>query len=119
MSKLSLIKVVLSSGKVALLREMKISDSEKAAQQVSSRANGDMNVLQMLMQKALVQILLVKISKDEKETPRTVTGNEKEDMDSLFTMSEYGQLLKVIGKLSGAEDMGKEPRIEMVAQTDS
>lgn len=119
MSKLSLIKVVLSSGKVALLREMKISDTEKAAQMVASKANGEATVMAVLMQKAYLQLLLVKVGKNNEEEPHTVTGNEREDLDSLFTMAEYGQLLKVIGKLSGGDEAGNDPKIEMVAQTDS
>ena len=115
MSKLSLVKVVMSTGKVAFLTTMKIGTTEQAAQMVASKAGGDQNVLQIMMQKALLQLLLIKVGDSEEAEPRTVTGNEKEDLDSLFTMVEYAQLLKVIGKLSGGDEMGKEARIEIVA----
>lgn len=116
MSKQPLIKVVLSTGKVVFLRQMKISDSETAAQQVASRAAGDSNVLQLLMQKALIQALIVRCADTEEAEAKVITGNQREDLDSLFTLTEYTQLLKVVGKISGAEDMGKEPRIEILAE---
>lgn len=116
MSKQPLVKVVLSTGKVVFLRQMKISDSEVAAQQVASRANGDVNVLQLLMQKALVQQLLARIAPTEDAEPKVVSGNEREDLDSLFTLAEYSQVLQVVGKISGADNVGKEPRIEILAE---
>lgn len=114
----SLVKVVLSTGKVAFLRPIKISDTELAAQQVSVRANGDINVLQIMMQKALVQMLLMRTAANETEEPKTLTGNEKEDLDSVFDMSEYGQILRVVGKMSGIEEgAGKlgMPKMELVS----
>ncbi len=103
---MKVIKVTLSTGKVALLREMKIADQEVAAQEVSSRTNGDPNLMGLFMQKALVKNLLVQI--DGEEVPAT----KREDLDSLFTMPEYSQLLKVIKELMGGDDAGKLPAIE-------
>ena len=105
-------KVTLSTGKVVLLREMKISDTEIAAQAVASRSNGDQNLLQILMQKELVKNLIVAV--DDKK----LSGSEKEDMDSLFSIAEYGQLMSVIKKITG-DDMGKEPRLEVVSSGDT
>lgn len=113
--KLSLIKVVLSTNRAVFLRKMKISDSETAAQQCALRANGDPNVLQILMQKALVQLLIIKIQEQGGE-PRTLSANEKEDMDSLFDTSEYGQILRVINHISGGSEGGKMPVMEMVME---
>lgn len=110
----ALVKVVLSSGKVVYLREMKISDNEKAAQKVSRRADGDPLVMQVMMNKAILQGLLAKVSATEAEAPRDITAIEKEDMDALFKLSEFTQLLKVIAKISGVEDAGNEPKMEFV-----
>ena len=110
MAKMSLVKVTLSTKKIVHLRKMKISDSETAAQMASPKANKDPIVLQIMMQKCLLQLLLVNI--DDKP----VTGVEREDLDSLFDRGEYSQLLTVIGKLSGNEEMGKEPTLELVSQ---
>ena len=106
------VKVTLSSGKVVLLHELKISHVENAAQAVAPRANGDANVLQFLMQKAILQGVLFQI--DGKD----VTAIEREDMDSLFSMAEYAQLLSVITKMSGGDDLGKSPRLEIVSSGD-
>jgi len=114
--KISLIKVVCKTGKTVFLRKMKISDTEVAAQTVALRANGDPNVLQVLMQKALVQLLIVKIASAPDAEPRAISANEREDMDSLFEMGEYSQVLKVIGHISGGEDAGKMPQVEMVME---
>lgn len=108
------IKVVLSTGKVVLLREMKISDTEKAAGKVSRRADGDPMMMQIFMKKALVQSLLLKIAVDEKSDLRDISGNEKEDFDSLFSMAEYGQLIKAINKMSGEEESGNEAKVEFL-----
>ncbi len=109
MSKMSVAKVTLSTKKIVFLREMKISDTEQAAQMVASKSNNNPHVLQLLMQKALLQIVLVQIE------DKRLSAIEKEDIDSLFTMAEYAQLLKVIEKMSGGDDLGKEAKIELVA----
>lgn len=107
MAKITGVKVTLSSGKVVLLREMKISHTELAAQEVAVKANGDPMVMQILMQKAVIKNLLFKI--DDKE----VSAVQREDMDSLFSMSEYSQLVKVVNKMSGGDEMGKDAKLEI------
>jgi len=106
------VKATLSTMKVVLLKEMKISHTEIAAQEVASRANGDSNVMQVLMQKALVKNLLVSV--DGKE----LSASDREDMDNLFSMAEYSQLLTVIKKMSGVDDLGKPPVFEIVNSGD-
>lgn len=98
----------MSSGKTAILRELKISHTEQAAQLVASKAKGNPDILQLLMQKALVGLLLVQVN------DKDLSAAEKEDMDSLFTMSEYSQILYAIKKMSGGDDEGNDPRLEMI-----
>lgn len=117
MVKLQLIKAVLYTGKTIYLRQMKIGDTEIAAQQVSAKANGDPHVLQMMIQKALVQNLLMKIAPNEGSAPRDVTPMEREDLNSILNVGEFSQILQVIAKITGAEDVGKPVKISMV--TDS
>lgn len=102
-------KVVLSSKKEVLLREMKIKHTEQAAQAAAPRANGDSNVLGLLMQKELLKLLICQVD------GKMPAASELEDMDDLFSISEYNQLLKVAAKLMGGDDMGKEPTTEVVA----
>jgi hypothetical protein len=108
-SKLSVIKVTLSTGKVVLLHELKIAHTEKAAKMVANEAGENHNLFQMLMQKAIVQQVLYKI--DDK----VVSMADRDDLDGLFKISEYGQLMKVIGKISGGEDAQKEAKVELMA----
>ncbi len=110
----SLVKVVLSTGKVVLLRQMKVSDTEKAAQKVSRKCDGDPLLMQIMIKKVLVQNLLSKISESEATPLRDVTAIEREDIDSLLTLSEYAQVMKVIGKISGEDELGNEARVEFV-----
>lgn len=112
MGKMNAIKVTLSTGKVVILRELKISHTELAAQEVAPRANGDANVLQLLMQKALLKNLLIQV--DGKD----LSAAEREDMDELFSIGEYSQLLKVVQKVSGGDESGKEARLEVVNSGD-
>lgn len=105
-------KVTLGSGKIVIIREMKISHTELAAQEVAPKAAGDANVLQVLMQKALVKNLLVEIN------GQPVTAQDREKMDDLFSMAEYTQLLTVIKEMSGGDDMGKMSQIEAVSYGD-
>jgi hypothetical protein len=109
MSTMNVTKVTLTSGKVVLLRDIKIKHTELAAQEAAPKANGDANVLSMLMQKILVRMLIVKIN------DKQPSATELEDMDELFTMAEYGQILQVVKKLTGGDEAGKLPAIEVVS----
>lgn len=102
-------KVTLSTHKTVLLRELKIKHTELAAQAVSPRANGDANVLALLMQKELLKLLIIQIN------DKPVSASELEDMDSLFSMAEYGQLLQVVKQMTGGADAGKAPATEVVS----
>jgi hypothetical protein len=106
------VKATLSTGKVVIFREMKISHTEMAAQEVAKKADGDSNLLQVFMQKALVKALLIQV--DGKD----LSAMDKEDMDNLFSMAEYGQVLTVIKEMSGGDDMGKSPVFEIVNSGD-
>jgi hypothetical protein len=102
-------KVTLSTGKIVLLRELRISDTENCAQACSGRSGGDANVLQIMMQKELLKTCIVQIDAHKPSLA------EKEDMNSLFTMGEYGQLLKVLNKMMGSEEVGKSVQVETVS----
>jgi hypothetical protein len=103
---MQVVKVTLSTKRVVLLRPIKISDTELAAQEVAAKSNGDSNLLQILMQKALVRNLLVKV--DDKEPKPT------DSMDDLFSISEYVQLQKVVRKMLGEDEGKTEPTLELV-----
>lgn len=108
--KIQAVKVVLSSGKVVVLREMRISDTDTAAQAAAQRANGDSALLQILMQRQLVSLLLLQVD------GKPISAADREDLDGLFKVGEYTQVMKIIGKMSGAEEaQGKLPAFEMVS----
>lgn len=105
-------KVTLPTGKVVLLREMKISHTEMAAQEAAPRADGDANLMNVFMQKILIKNLLVSIN------DKPVSAIDREDMDNLFTMAEYTKLLEVVKKLTGGDDLGKLVKLEIVSGGD-
>jgi hypothetical protein len=94
-------KVVLSSGKEVLLRDMKIKDQELAAQAAGQRAGENQMAMAMGMQQELIKLLLVQV--DGKDIP----APERENLDSLFSYQEYQQVSQVLSKLMGTEDVGK------------
>ncbi len=106
-----LVKVTLSSGKIVFLREMKIGDTEKAAQKVSRQAGGDPLLMNVMIKRAMLANLLVKIAENAEATPRDLSGNEKEDMDGLFKIAEYAQLMGVLQKMSGDDESGEEATV--------
>jgi hypothetical protein len=95
-------KVTLGSGKVVLLREMKIKHQEQAALLAAPKSGDNNTLLALHMQKELLKLLIVQI--DGKD----VKPAALENLDDVFSMMEYGQLLKVMRQLMGDEaDMGK------------
>lgn len=106
------LKVVLTSGKTVLLRDPKIKHTELAAQAAAPKAQGAPSLLGMMMQKELLKILLITVD------GVAISNNDKEDLDGLFTLSEYAQLMKAIDEISsGGEELGKA-RIEIVPSGD-
>lgn len=101
-------KVTLSSGKVVLLKEMKIRHQELAIAAAAPKAGDNQALLAFNVQKELLKILVVNINGQDKKPI------ELEKLDDVFSMSEYLQLLKVMSKLMGDDsDMGKS-QIEVV-----
>jgi hypothetical protein len=100
-------KVTLGSGKVVLFRKMKISDHANAAEAAGLKFQTTAGQ-QAETIKELVKQLLYKV--DEKE----LTGLEKEDLDALFEMEEYSQLLEVVGKTTGLGEKKTAPKLEIV-----
>lgn len=110
---MQVVKVTLSTKRVVLLRELKISDTESAAQEVAGRSNGDANLLSLLMQKALVKNLLVQVD------GKAVSAVEREDLDSLFKLGEYNQLMQAIKMMTGGDESEKKPLLEVASIGDN
>lgn len=106
--KQSAIKVTLKSGKVVILREMKIADHHLAAKQVKTKDNQIAATLEL--QDALLKLLILEVGGHKKD------HSQKNDLDKLFTVAEYSQLLKVVQKLTGEDASGEEPVVEMLAE---
>lgn len=100
-------KVTLGSGKVVLVRDPKIKHQELAAKAAGNMENENDVYKNLRVQNELVKILIAKV--DDK----SVSGGDT--LDDLLTMSEYQQILKVVGQISGATDGAAAPLIEVVS----
>jgi hypothetical protein len=107
--KLEVHKVTLETGKTVYLRELKIKHQELAAKAAAHKANGDNNLLYILLPKELMKLLICGI--DEKE----VRPMQLEQLDDLFTFREYAQLNKYLTKMSGTDSPLEECQSELVS----
>lgn len=95
-------KVTLSSGKEVYLREPKIKHTELAAQAAGPKAGSNNHLMVMLMQKELLKQLIVQVD------GKLLKPLELEDLDSILTAKEYGQLLHMMERLTGDQvELGK------------
>lgn len=94
-------KVTLSTGKEVLLREMKIKHQNLAIKAASKQAGDSNTLLASLMQQEIIKQLIFQI--DGKQ----VSGKEMENLDEVFTYSEFGQIAQVIQKLMGGDSLGE------------
>lgn len=107
--KLSVIKVVLKTKKVVLLREIKVSDTDTAVEMACGKtASESKYVIAMATQRELLRLLLISVD------GKTLKPNEKEDLNSLFKVGEYNQMMKVLDHISeGGAELGKDFTVEI------
>jgi hypothetical protein len=96
-------KITLSSGKVVLMRDMKIKHQELAAKAVGSRHSDAPLAQGMAVQNEILRMLLVKV--DGKDFL------SHETLDDHLTMGEYNQCLKAMQQISGGNV--SDPQIEV------
>ena len=103
-------KITLSSGKILLLREQKISDIESAAS-IAGKNVGDNNaLLGVRLQKEMLKLLMVEVG------GKKPTMTEREMLDTLFTPSEYMEATRAVQKISSAaqvDEQGNEKPLSM------
>lgn len=105
-------KITLPSGKVVALREMSIKMKNQCVEAVAlAIPNAAPPVFQARLQDEMVKALLVNVN------GKVPSGSEREDLDQLFTMKEYGSLGLALTEIVG-EVAEKKPKIELV-QTNS
>jgi hypothetical protein len=109
-------KVTLSSGKVVLLRDMKIAHQELAAEAVARKAGESALLMGTLMQTELLRLLIVQVD------GRKPTATELLKLDEVFKYKEYTELMKVMRQIMGEDDAsggkGFLPQIEHVISGD-
>lgn len=110
--KITGVKVTLSTGKVVLLRSLKIAHFELAIKAVGNRGKGNDMLQQVMTNKELAKILLYSID------GKVMAGADSEDLDAIFSIAEYQQVQRVIGEMAGAVSgeggVDFSPKIESV-----
>lgn len=102
-------KVTLTSGKVVLLRDIKIKDYELAMKAAGARSGKNELLAGFSSSCELLKMLIVQI--DGKD----VSKASVENLDALFTASEFRQLSKFLEKLQQAEGEDEDPKSEVVS----
>jgi len=101
-------KVTLSTGKVILLKEPTVDDMEVAGQLAGKIAGDNQAQLGMALQKELLKRILVQINE------KKLGLADKEGINSLFSLREYSQTMKVVKELTGMDEAEGKPQMEVV-----
>ena len=96
----------LSSGRIVLLRSLKVSHYKKAVEAASVRAGNNQTMLAMHSQDEVLKFLLYSI--DGKQ----LDAVQKEQIDTLFDPTEYRQIMIVIEEMVGKAE---RPKVKMVS----
>lgn len=101
-------KVTLSTKKVVLLRRMEVSDYEVACEGAGMKFNSEFGQ-KAAVGKELVKALLVKI--DDKP----VTALQRENLNDLFSVPEFMELMEVVNKTTGLGEKKEKATVEVVS----
>lgn len=104
-------KVILKGGKEVLLHDPKIKHKNLAMQAAAPKSKDSQLLLATLFQDELLKILIAQVN------GKPVSAAALENLDELFTMSEYRQVMKAVTKLMGDDDAG-EPAMEFMPTGD-
>lgn len=91
-------KVTLPSGKVVLLREMKVRFEDLALKSVGNKAGKNEMYSQKLVGDEMLKLLLISVD-GKKPAPL-----ELENIDEMFAYRDIIALRKVVHKITGAEE---------------
>ena len=105
------IKVVLKSQKVVYLRELELVDEDEAIRAIGTAGSDNQLLMGKKLQDEMLRRILVGI--DDKR----LSGQEKQNLQKLFSYSEIQQLRRVMKKMGG-DDEG-EPVMEIGALPDT
>jgi len=96
----------LDTGKKVVLSEFKIKHKNLAAKAASTAQGAEFDAR---MQDEILKIVLVSVD------GKVLNGIEKEDLDSVFSYSEYNQVLLFIRDMVGVD--AKKPQIKVLKGT--
>ena len=105
-------KVELSTGKTVVLMEFKIKDKNLAAQAAAAQGvSGSGPAVDAIMQDEVLKIILESIGGKKLEP------HEKENLDNLFSYSEYQELMVPIAEMLGTTKT-KKPKVTILTGQD-
>jgi len=94
-SKQRAFKFTLPNKKVVTLGDIKIHHTRTASQVAGAKAGNNTMHFQVLMQEEMVKLLIIAV--DEK----VLSATEKENLDNLFTVAEFSQVIKCVEMIGG------------------
>lgn len=97
-------KLTMQSGKIVVMREMKIKDFQLATE--LTRDASSAVATEVKLQNEIIKMLIVSIN------DKVLKPSDKEVLDDILTMSEYIQLKMFIQELLGN---AQKPTVEMVS----
>lgn len=101
-------KVTLSSEKVVLLKKFKIRHQRLAAQAAGSKVTGDNpTATGIAMAEEILKLLVVQVD------GKPIAKEKLEDLDSVFEIDEYQELITCMGKFMGNKNV--IPKMELVS----
>ena len=102
MESLDVYKVVCPSGKVVLLREMKVKYEDLAFRAVGNKAGKNEHLTGKMLQDELLKILIVEVDGQKPDSTKM------ESLDAMFSYLDIRFLRTVMNKITGGEDEGEK-----------
>lgn len=99
-------KITLSTKRVVLLRELKLKDQNLATKMLGQRKMNQAE-MHLAIQENLIKILLMEIDGVK------LDHKAKENLDDLFSVKEYGQLVLALTKINSEDEENSSGEAEI------
>lgn len=99
-------KITLDTGRTVLFRPLQIKYYKVAAQAAAKQAGNNQTLLSMHLQDELAKMLMVELN------GKKLSMAEKESFESMFSPTEYRQIMMTLEELIGDVE---RPKVEMVS----
>jgi len=108
--KKQLYKITLDSDRTILIRPLTIGIKNQAVEATGIKAGPKASEMafQNLLQDEILKLLLVEID------AKKISAAQREDLDALFSIDEYMQVMGVVAQMLQSSEKKKAPKVELV-----